>query len=190
MIRFILPAALLITSPALAHTGLDYGHSFTAGFLHPLLGIDHLLAMVAVGFWAGLVGGTPRYTWPLAFVIMMIGGTLVSLAGLNLLGMELMIAFTVGVLGLFIALRASVPMLAGMLLCGAFAFVHGFAHGSELPAGAEALSYIVGFTLATAILHVIGLFAGTRNAHLGRAWISGTAGASLAATGLVLMLGA
>lgn len=189
MIRIVLPAALLVAGPALAHTGILNGHSFASGLLHPLAGLDHVLAMGAVGLWAGLVGGAARYAWPLAFIIVMIAGSLIGLTGFHLPGAEFIIAFTVGLLGLFVAVRAPMPALAGALLCGVFAFAHGFVHGNELPPGGEAATYVMGFTLGTAFLHATGLAFGTALVHLDRGWIPCATGTAIAATGLVMLMG-
>jgi urease accessory protein len=152
-----LAAALVAAGPAAAHTGLGAHDSFADGFAHPLLGLDHVLAMVAVGLWAALVGGRALFAWPLAFVGVMVVGAVVGFTGLALPGLEAAIALSVAVLGLAVGFRAKLPVLGGAALCGAFAFAHGFAHGAELPQGAAVSAYVAGFVLATAVLHAAGL---------------------------------
>ena len=148
---------LAVASPALAHTGVGSVHGFTAGLMHPLTGIDHLLAMVAVGLWAGLVGGRARFAYPLAFVAMMLVAGIWGMSGGQLPGVEVGIAVSVIILGLAIALRAAPPLAAGTAACAIFAVFHGHAHGAELPDGANSLGYALGFVLATAALHGAGL---------------------------------
>jgi urease accessory protein len=144
-------------SPALAHTGLEHATSFSSGFLHPLTGPDHLLAMVAVGLWAGLNGGRAVWAWPVAFVgVMLIGGVL-GMTGVALPAVESGILASVVVLGLLVLTAARVPVALGAAMVAIFAVLHGHAHGAELPAAASALSYSTGFALATALLHAAGL---------------------------------
>ncbi len=152
-------AAAAMAGPALAHTGVGAVHGFQAGLLHPLLGLDHVLAMVAVGLWAGLVGGKARLAYPLAFVAVMVVAGLWGMSGAVLPGVEIGIAVSVVVLGLAIALKATPPLAAGVAACALFAIFHGHAHGAELPDGAGAFSYAAGFVLATAALHGVGLAA-------------------------------
>lgn len=149
--------ATALAGPALAHTGAGAVHGFGAGLLHPLFGIDHVLAMVAVGLWAGLTGGRARFAYPLAFVGMMVLAGLWGMSGSSLPGVEIGIAVSVLVLGLAIALRATPPLAAGAAACAIFAIFHGHAHGAELPQGASGLGYALGFVLATAALHGAGL---------------------------------
>lgn len=149
--------ATALAGPALAHTGAGAVHGFGAGLLHPLFGVDHVLAMVAVGLWAGLTGGRARFAYPLAFVGMMVLAGLWGMSGSSLPGVEIGIAVSVVVLGLAIALRATPPLAAGAAACAIFAVFHGHAHGAELPQGASGLGYALGFVLATAALHGAGL---------------------------------
>ncbi len=149
--------ASALAGPALAHTGVGAVHGFGAGLLHPLFGLDHVLAMVAVGLWAGLTGGRARLAYPLAFVGMMVLSGLWGMSGAALPGVEIGIAVSVVVLGLAIALRATPPLAAGAAACAIFAIFHGYAHGAELPQGASGLGYGLGFVLATAALHGAGL---------------------------------
>ena len=149
--------AVALAGPALAHTGVGAVNGFGAGLLHPLFGIDHVLAMVAVGLWAGLTGGRARLAYPLAFVGMMVLSGLWGMSGAQLPGVEIGIAVSVVVLGLAIALRATPPLAAGAAACAIFAIFHGHAHGAELPQGSSGLGYALGFVLATAALHGAGL---------------------------------
>jgi urease accessory protein len=181
-------AAWLAATPALAHTGAGATHGFLAGFGHPFLGLDHLLAMGAVGLWAGLVGGRALWAWPLAFAGVMIVGAALGLQGVALPGVELGIAASVVLLGLAAALRAPLPVLAGAGLCGLFALLHGHAHGAELPAGAGAGAYVAGFVLATAALHGAGIGLGWLAGRGAPAWLPRLAGGAVTAAGLVLLV--
>ena len=141
------------------------GHEVTgavAGFVHPFSGADHLLAMLVVGLWAGRLGGQARWQLPLAFLATMMLGAVLGMVGVTVPGVETGIAASVMVLGLMLAFAATLPMVARLGLVAGFALLHGLAHGAELPAGAGALSYVVAFSLATAVLHGIGLFAAAR----------------------------
>jgi len=155
--------------------------------VHPFSGADHVLAMAAVGLWAGLVGGRAILAWPLAFLAVMALGAALGLAGFSLPAVEATIALSVIVLGLAVALKAPLPVAAGAAVCGAFALFHGMAHGAELPAAAAALTYGIGFMLATALLHAAGIGAALALAR--PAWLPRAAGAAVAATGLALLLG-
>jgi urease accessory protein len=150
-------AGLGLSGTASAHTGVDAGHGLLSGLVHPLTGVDHLLAMVAVGLWAGLVGGRARFAFPAAFLGMMLVAGFWGMSGAPLAGVEVGIAVSVLVLGLAIALRANPPLLAGAAACAIFAIFHGHAHGAELPEATAGATYALGFVLATATLHVIGL---------------------------------
>jgi urease accessory protein len=143
--------------PALAHTGIEHAVSFASGFAHPWTGIDHMLAMVAVGLWAGINGGRALWTWPAAFVCVMLAGGALGMAGVAIPLVEPGILASVIALGLLVLAAARLPVALGAALVAAFAVLHGHAHGAELPAGAAAATYAAGFALATALLHAFGL---------------------------------
>jgi urease accessory protein len=148
--------SLLVTGPALAHPGHPGHEALTAGLMHPLTGVDHVTAMVAVGVWAALIGGRAIWAVPAAFVVSMIGGFALVMSGAVLPFVEPAVLASVVVLGLAAALALSVPVPAAALLVGVFAIFHGFAHGSEL-GDAGALPFAVGFVCATAALHLAGI---------------------------------
>lgn len=182
--------ALLLgaAGPALAHTGVGSVHGFTAGLAHPLAGADHLLAMLAVGLWAGLVGGRARLAYPLAFVAMMVVSGLWGMSGAALPGVEIGIAVSVITLGLAIALKAAPPLAAGTAACALFAIFHGHAHGAELPEGASSLGYALGFVLSTVALHGAGLaLAGVLAARA--PLVARIAGGGLALAGVAILAG-
>jgi urease accessory protein len=155
----LLTASVLAT-PALAHSGAGTHFAFVDGFTHPLLGLDHLLAMVGVGLWAAIAGGKARWLWPAAFATVMVAGCALALNGVTLPFAETLILASVIGIGAAIAFGLQVPLVAGATICAAFAIAHGHAHGSELPAGATAGGYVAGFVVATAALHAIGIAAG------------------------------
>lgn len=151
-------ALLLASSMAVAHPSPLHG-GFVAGMAHPLVGLDHLMAIAAVGFWAGQLGGRARWLVPLAFVAAMMVGGLVTAFGLTLPAMEPLIAASVLVFGLLVATGARFPLVVSAVLVVAFALFHGAAHMAEAPIAADATAYVAGFVVGTAVLHVIGLIA-------------------------------
>jgi len=153
-------AASLFVPFAAAHTLGAHGANFISGVGHPLTGLDHILAMIAVGLWAAQLGGRAYWSVPLAFVGMMTLGAAMSTAGLSLPAVESGIAASVLILGLLIAFSARLPILLGMVLVGVFAVFHGHSHGTELPQAASAVSYGLGMLLTTIGLHAAGLGAG------------------------------
>lgn len=174
--------------PAAAHVGAGHTASFTAGFVHPLAGVDHLAAMLAVGVWAALAGGSRVWLWPAAFVAAMLAGGVLGWSGAALPFVEPLIAASLVVLGVLIALAVKAPASVGAALVAAFAIAHGHAHGTEA-GSAGLLAYAGGFALATALLHAAGIVFGSFGARtLGPAVIR-SAGAATAALGLVLLAG-
>lgn len=173
---------------AFAHTGIGGISGFGAGFIHPLLGLDHLLAMVAVGLWASWLGGRSRWLLPLTFVAVMLAGGLVGMKGFSMPYVEAGILASVMILGLLIATGAKSPRALSILLIGFFALFHGHAHGTELPAAAGALSYSIGFVLTTGLLHLTGILAGVVLTFTESMKTYRFAGAAIALSGLGLLL--
>ena len=151
-------AALLALAPtvAFAHPGHD-GASLISGFMHPLGGLDHIIAMVAVGLLAARLGGRALWLVPASFVAAMAMGGLVGVAGVALPYAETGIAISVVVLGAIAAFGATMPVAAATGLVAFFAIFHGYAHGIEMPETASGLAYGAGFVAATVILHGIGI---------------------------------
>lgn len=151
-----LAAALLIPTAALAHGGHGETSSLFAGLQHPLSGLDHITAMIAVGLLAALKRGRVLWLWPLTFVgVMLIGGVL-GMAQVQLPFTEPAILASVVVLGLLLALAIDLPVAVGAAIVGVFALFHGHAHGAEA-AGVGGLGYMIGFALTTAALHCAGI---------------------------------
>ncbi|MEJ5019086.1 HupE/UreJ family protein [Ochrobactrum vermis] len=190
----ILAAALfsVMASPAFAHLNPAEHGSFAAGFSHPLSGADHILAMVAVGLWASMLGGRALVAVPLSFVGVMLLGFVAALSGVSLPYVEPVILASVIVLGLFVAMAFRASTLTAALIVGFFAFFHGYAHGGEIGSAAF-LSYGAGFALATTLLHTagigVGLAAGRMlKGHTGQI-VMRMAGGFAALSGLYLMAG-
>jgi len=156
-LRLLATCALVAASgTASAHPLHGAGAGFAAGFTHPFLGLDHLLAMLAVGLWAAQLGGRWLWSVPAAFVTTMVAGGTLGFLGLALPLTEPLVAASVLVLGLLVALRVRLQW-AGLALVAGFALFHGLAHAAELPAGAAAAAYAAGFAAATAALHAAGV---------------------------------
>lgn len=147
----------LMPALAFAHPGGNHVDGLFAGFEHPLFGIDHLLAMVAVGVIAARVGGRGVLLVPLSFVLAMIAGALLGIAGTGLPSLESGIVLSLVVFGATMALARPLPLAALATLAGLFALFHGNAHGLEIPETATGIGYGAGFVLGTSMLHAIGV---------------------------------
>jgi urease accessory protein len=160
MKRLLQPALLAIflaPTAALAHTGVGGTSGFMHGFMHPLGGLDHQLAMILVGIFAYQLGGRALWLVPLTFVGVMALGGFLGVAGVPIPFIETGIALSVIVLGAIVAFGARIPVAVAMGIVGLFAIFHGHAHGSEMPLDASGVAYGLGFMLATAILHAVGI---------------------------------
>jgi urease accessory protein len=177
---------VLTAACAFAHTGSLSG-GFLGGFTHPLFGPDHIVAMVAVGLWGALLGAPQMLVLPILFPLVMAFGGALGIAGVPLPAAEFAIAASAFVLGLMVASAARPPLWVAATIVGAFAIFHGYAHGTELPAGADAAAYSIGFVTATGLLHLAGIFLGlTVRWPAGRIGVRGT-GAAIACAGLVFL---
>ena len=192
--RLASAATILAVSavPAFAHLDPAEHGSFMAGVSHPLFGLDHILAMVAVGLWAALLGGRSVWLVPTAFVGTMLAGFALALGGFGLPFVEPVIGASVVVLGLLALVALQVPTGVGMIMVGFFALFHGYAHGGEL-GEAGALGFCIGFALSTALLHAAGVGLGLGLARMaggpaGR-WMTRIAGGLTALGGLWLVTG-
>ena len=144
-------------APAIAHTGSGYGGGFVAGFTHPILGWDHVAAMVAVGLWGAFLRKPAMWLLPVVFPLVMAFGAVLGIAGVPVPAIEIGIAASAIVLGLLIALAVRLPIALCGIVVGFFAIFHGYAHGTELPETANAFAFAVGFVLATGLLHLMGI---------------------------------
>lgn len=184
MSRLFLLPCLALSTTAMAHTGAE-AHSFIAGALHPMTGWDHLLAMLAVGLLAGRGGGRMRWWMPASFVAAMAAGAVLGANGVSVPLVEVGIACSLIAFGS--ALISQRPLRAPMLvLTAGFALFHGHAHGTEMGANFSAVSYAVGFLLATALLHAVGFLLTTQNLRpLQQAALLKWSGSAIAAVGMV-----
>ena len=158
----ILIAAYALSTYAAAHPGHEvdaHGISFMDGLLHPLTGLDHLAAMLAVGLWSALSATSARRIWlaPVAFAGMLLVGALLGLNGLELPAVEPMIAASLLVMGLLVATRAQLPLAVTAGVVGVFAVFHGIAHGTELAGGGNGFAPLLGMLVATIALHLAGV---------------------------------
>ena len=150
---------MLAAAPALAHTGEGAG-GFLAGLAHPVFGPDHVAAMVAVGLWGVFLGAPAIWLLPVVFPLLMAAGGVLGILGVPLPAVETGIAASAIILGAMVALAARPPLWVAAVLVGAFAIFHGYAHGRELPDGANAVAFSAGFVIATGLLHVTGIALG------------------------------
>lgn len=182
----------LVPTAAFAHPGHGEAIGFMAGFMHPMGGLDHILAMVAVGVFAFVLGGRALFLVPLSFVGMMIVGFLLGIGHVDLPFVELGIALSSIVIGAAAAWGKPMPVAAAMSLVGVFAIFHGHAHGAEMPTSEGGLEFALGFVAATAILHIAGIAAALGTARLSGRFgkpIARLAGAAFAIGGVGILAG-
>lgn len=185
-------AAGALSTGASAHIGTDlHSHgSFMTGLLHPLGGMDHLLAMLAVGVWSAVSArrAGPALLWgPLAFANMLVLGALLGLQGMGGAVVEPMVAASVLALGLLVLTRQGMNAAASMVLVGGFAVFHGLAHGAELAATGDAVAAVAGMFVATIALHLSGVALGW-SLRAANVWATRATGAAVAASGLALLM--
>jgi len=153
---------LLSCAPsALAHPQKGEAVGFLTGFRHPISGLDHVLAMVAVGLWGAQLGSPAIWLLPVAFPMVMAVGGMLGLMGVPIPGIEYGIALSAILLGAAVMFEVRPPLGVAAALVGFFAIFHGHAHGTELPPGQSALLYSMGFVIATGCLHAVGIGIGT-----------------------------
>lgn len=147
----------LFGGAAVAHEGGGVTGGFISGFFHPILGWDHVAAMVAVGLWGAFLGRPAIWVLPVVFPMVMAFGGVLGVAGVLLPAVETGIATSAIVLGVMVVLAARPPLWVAAAVVGAFAIFHGHAHGTELPTAANPLAYSLGFVVATGLLHISGI---------------------------------
>jgi urease accessory protein len=156
----VLLAALLLALPAYAHEQQGQAAGFLSGLQHPVSGLDHVLAMVAVGLWGAQLGAPAIWLLPVTFPLMMACGGFLGLVGVPLPGVEIGIAVSAILLGAMVATQSRPPLWMAVAAVALFAVFHGHAHGTELPPGQSGLMYSVGFVVATGGLHATGIAIG------------------------------
>ncbi len=172
---------LLAATPALAHVERGQAAGFFTGLSHPVSGLDHVLAMVAVGLWGAQLGAPAMWLLPVIFPMVMAMGGMIGLLGIPLPFVEVAIALSAVLLGIMVMTEARPPVAAAAVLVGFFAVFHGHAHGTELPAGQSGLLYSMGFVMATGCLHGVGIAIG-----LIHRWPAGKIALRIAGAGVAL----
>lgn len=184
-----LAACLILISAAGAdaHTGTGVAGGLKSGVLHPVLGLDHLLAMLAVGIWGAQMGGRTVWTLPVTFPIVMAVGGVMGMMDLPLPNVETGIAMSMIVLGLAIAAAWKPAEGIALLIVAAFAIFHGHAHGAELPSAADPAAYAAGFVVATGAIHVLGVGIGLVLGRILDGMLSRALGAAIALMGVYFL---
>jgi len=181
--------AIAQAASAHAHSAGGVTGGLADGFAHPVLGLDHVVAMVAVGLWGAFLGSPAIWVLPVVFPLVMALGAVLGILGVPLPAVETGIALSALLLGALILFAVRLPLAAAAVIVGAFAIFHGHAHGTELPEAANPFAYAVGFVVATGLLHLAGIALGV----LVR-WPAGriavrASGAAIAAAGGAFLLG-
>lgn len=179
--------ALWLSLPAWAHEQAGQAAGFVTGMLHPVSGLDHVLAMIAVGLWGAQLGAPAIWLLPVTFPLVMAFGGFLGLLGVPVPGVEIGIALSAILLGAMVATQSRPPLWLAAALVGFFAVFHGHAHGTELPAGESGLLYSVGFVVVTGLLHATGIAIGlVHRWRKGRIALRG-AGALVGAAGVFFL---
>jgi urease accessory protein len=186
----IAAAAAFVATPAYAHEGTGLAGGFIAGVLHPLAGLDHMLAMVSVGLWGAFLGRPLVYALPMLFPAAMAFGGALGIAGIGFPPVELGIAISVVTLGAMILFAVRAPVVVACAIVAIFALFHGYAHGTELPSAADPVGYSAGFVLSTGLLHLLGITAGLLRSTPAGTIALRTAGGAIALTGAWFVAGA
>jgi len=179
----------LLPTGTLAHETEGVAGGFVSGFTHPLFGWDHVVAMVAVGLWGAFLGPPAIWLLPIVFPLVMAGGAALGIANFPLPAVELGIAASAVVLGILVATAAKPSLWIAAVIVGVFAIFHGYAHGAELPAAADALAYAGGFVVGTGMLHAIGIAFGLVSEwNWGKVAVQ-AAGGVIAVVGMAFLVG-
>ena len=181
---------LSLTSVAFAHSGEGITGGFLSGFTHPIGGLDHVTAMVAVGLWGFFLGRPALWVLPIVFPLVMAGGGVLGLLGVPVPMIEPGIAVSSIVLGLLILLAIKAPLWIAGIIVGAFAIFHGYAHGAELPTAANPLAYSIGFVVSTGLLHLAGIGFGELGRFSWGKYVVRAGGGLIALAGVGFLTGA
>jgi len=174
----------MAAAPAAAHPLKGAAQGFISGFMHPLTGPDHVMAMVAVGLWGAFLGPPALYVLPIVFPLIMAFGGAAGVLGLPLTHVETGIALSGIVLGLMVLFAVRLPLWAAAIVVGFFAVFHGYAHGVELPRAAGPLEFGVGFVIATGCLHLAGIALGLMSRWRTGEYAVRAGGAAITAAGV------
>ena len=189
--RALVAAAAAAPTVVFAHAGVGDGHDLLHGFMHPIGGLDHVLAMVAVGVTAAQLSGKALWAVPLSFVATMAIAAVIGMVGLVLPGLEVGIALSVIVLGAVISLRVRLSVILAVAMVAVFAVFHGYSHGLEMGAAHSRVILGFGFVLATALLLMTGISLGLALQRIGassRQRMAQAGGSALALAGVVLLV--
>ncbi|MBR7888742.1 HupE/UreJ family protein [Marinomonas sp. A79] len=183
-------AATMVALPTLvmAHPGHEHASSFMTGLMHPMGGLDHLLAMLAVGLWAASIGGKAMWMLPLAFISAMLLGGGLAIAGIQMPFVEQGILLSVILVGVLLVASARFSIATCASIAGLFALFHGTAHGVEMPLNANGVEYALGFIAATFALHITGMALGTLVTRLQAPLMTRLAGSVIAIAGVILAI--
>ncbi|MCY7307011.1 MAG: HupE/UreJ family protein [Rhodoferax sp.] len=187
--RLLALTLFVVGAGAQAHTGQETTAGFISGFLHPVTGFDHLLAMVAVGIWGGTLGRPLIWALPVAFPLLMVVGGVLGIVGVPVPLVETGVAVSVVVLGVAIALAWRALVAVAFLIVAAFGIFHGYAHGAELPNAVSPVAYVVGFVLCTVLLHPAGIAIGMLGLLRGGTTALRAGGALISASGRWILTG-
>jgi urease accessory protein len=188
-VTVLLLTTLMVPSLAHAHSGAGVTSGLLQGIGHPLNGLDHICAMVAVGLWAAQMGGRSIWTVPLTFITVMALGGILGMIGVNLPLVETGIIISVLTLGVLIAASVRLPLVASGIIIDLFATFHGHAHGTEMPETLSGLAYAAGFIIATAFLHACGIGLGIAIQRIANPKIVRFAGTAIVLCGGHLLIG-
>jgi len=181
--------ALLAAGEASAHTGEGLSGGLISGFTHPILGWDHVVAMVAVGLWGAFLGKPAIWILPVVFPLVMAFGGALGVAGIPVPAVEAGIAMSGVILGLLVAFAVRAPLWIAAVIVGLFAIFHGHAHGTELPDAANPFAYALGFVVGTGVLHLAGILLGFATVIPKGAYVVRAAGIVIAAVGGAFLVG-
>ena len=187
MVLIALLALSIMPAIAFAHEESGQAAGFLAGLAHPVSGLDHVLAMVAVGLWGAVLGAPAIWVLPVAFPLVMALGGLMGLLGFPLPGVEIGIALSAILLGAMVLAEVRPPLWLAALIVAFFAIFHGHAHGRELPEGTSALLYSLGFVVATGLLHAVGILIGFAHRWTMGRQVVRAAGGGVALAGLFFL---
>jgi urease accessory protein len=177
----------LVPAIAVAHEQSGQAAGFMAGLAHPVSGLDHVMAMVAVGLWGAVLGPPAVWVLPVAFPLVMALGGLMALLGLQMPAVEVGIALSAVMLGVMVLAEQRPPLSVAAAIVAFFAIFHGHAHGRELPEGTNALLYSLGFVLATGLLHAVGILLGAAHRWRAGRLVVRAAGAGVALAGIFFL---
>ncbi|MEX3017849.1 HupE/UreJ family protein [Gymnodinialimonas hymeniacidonis] len=180
---------LLLATAASAHVGEGINTGFASGFWHPILGWDHVVAMVAVGLWGAFLGRPAIWILPVVFPLVMAFGGALGVMGVPIPAVETGIALSGVILGLLIAFAVKAPIWVAAVIVGVFAIFHGHAHGGELPEQFSAYGYAVGFVIGTGLLHVVGIALGFLTKSSVGTWAARGIGGAIALVGAAFLFG-